>query len=205
MSRRELAHARAIAGSSLPVLVLVACSSHSAPHGDPSGEDVSPQAQAQQPAQHVSLPASSTASGPPTATSSTPRPPAQYTDPVRVAVAEASTVCNFDWQQSFADRRGAAARYATTDYVASSIDGSGAASRWQDTQSSRESAVCADAAGQVDSSAPNTSTVRFVRVTMTQQITAPAISEAASPFAVMYRVQLQTDGRWLVAGESDGG
>jgi hypothetical protein len=204
MSRRELTHARALAGSSLPMLVLVACSSHSTPRGEASPDDVGVAARSVPPAQHVSVPPRSTTSAPATATSSSPPPP-EFTDPVRVAVAEASAVCNFDWQQSFADRRSAAARYATTGYIAGSIAASGAADRWQDTQSSRESAVCADAAGRVDPTAPNTGTLRFVRVTMTQRTSSSTLPETPAPFAVMYRVQLQTDGRWLVAGESGGG
>jgi hypothetical protein len=202
MSRRELTHARALAGGSLPMLVLVACSSHSTHHSDAATEDVGAPAQ---PAQHVSIAPSSTPSPPATAISSSPPPPAEFTDPVRVAVAEAGAVCNFDWQQSFADRRSAAARYATTDYIAASIEASGAASRWQDTQSTMERAVCADAAGRTEQTAPNSSTVRFVRVTMTQRTSSPTLPETSAPFAVMYRVQLQTDGRWLVAGESGGG
>jgi hypothetical protein len=203
MSRRELAHARALAGSSLPMLVLVACSSHSTPSGEASPDEVGVAARSVPPAQHVSVPPSSTTSARATAPSSPPPP--EFTDPIRVAVAEASAVCNFDWQQSFADRRSAAARYATSDYIAGSIDASGAADRWQDTQSSRESAVCADAAGRVDPTAPNTGTLRFVRVTMTQRTSSPTLPQTPAPFTVMYRVQLQTDGRWLVAGESGGG
>jgi hypothetical protein len=204
MSRRELTHARALAGGSLPMLVLVACSSHSTHQSDSLTEDVATPSRAPQPAQHVSIAPNSTTLSPATATSSS-RPPAEFTDPVRVAVAEASAVCNFDWQQSFADRRRAAARYATTGYVVASVEASGAASRWQDTQSTRERAVCADAVGRLDPTAPNTSAVRFVRVTATQRTSSPTLPETSAPFAVMYRVQLQTDGRWLVAGESDGG
>ena len=55
------------------------------------------------------------------------------------------------------------------------------------------------------SSAPNSPTVRYERVEMTQQVQAASSAPNTQSFAVTYRVEWQSDGRWLVGADGEGG
>ena len=126
-------------------------------------------------------------------------------DPRRVALAEARAVCDFDWRQSMASRLAEARRYVTPAYALTLAPTSNDKANWQRTQQDREAGVCSAAKATKIATAPHTSTVQYLRVEMTQRISATGAPARAQPFAVQYRIERQMDGRWLVAAESDGG
>ena len=126
-------------------------------------------------------------------------------DPQRVALAEARTACDFDWRQSIASRLANAQRLATPAYALTLAPTSNDEADWQRTEQDHESGVCSAAKAAGVAAAPNTPTVQYVRVEMTQRISATGAPTRAQPFAVQYRIERQMDGRWLVAAESDGG
>lgn len=126
-------------------------------------------------------------------------------EPRRVAIAAASAVCNFDWQQKLTDRVAAVRRYATAAYAETLQPSASDAANWQRTQQDRESGSCSQATASVVSTAPNSATVYFERVRMQQQLRLPGKPISLQTFEVMYRVEKQYDGHWLVGAEGDGG
>jgi hypothetical protein len=135
-----------------------------------------------------------------------PQPP-PFSDPGLVATAEAQAVCAFDWHQTLAARLAAARAFATPAYQLTLVPSQTGITNWRRTQHDRESAACSVIRSFVVSSAPNTPTVRFERVDLTQRVSLAGKPNAAGPqpFAVLYRVERQPDGRWLVGADGEGG
>lgn len=126
-------------------------------------------------------------------------------EPRRVAIAAASAVCNFTWRQTLADRVAAISHYATAPYAKTLVPTASDIANWQRTQADHESGLCAQASASVVSTAPNSSTVYFERVRMQQQLRLPNKPITTQGFEVLYRVEKQYDGRWLVGAQGDGG
>jgi hypothetical protein len=126
-------------------------------------------------------------------------------EPRRVAITAASAVCNFDWRQKLTDRVAAVRRYATAAYAEALQPSASDTANWQRTQQDRESGSCSQATASVVSTAPNSATVYFERVRMEQQLRLPGKPISTQTFEVLYRVEKQYDGRWLVGAEGDGG
>jgi hypothetical protein len=114
-------------------------------------------------------------------------------------------VCNFDWRQKLAERINAVRRYGTAAYAQALEPSAGDIANWQRTQQDRESGACTGAAASVVSTAPNSATVYFERVRMQQQLTLPKRPPTTQTFEMLYRVEKQYDGRWLIGAEGDGG
>ncbi len=153
-------------------------------------------------AEHVYRPSTTPLS--PTTASPAP-PPADLAEPRRVAVAAAGAVCNFDWRQKLADRVTAVRRYATAAYAQALEPSAGDIANWLRTQQDRESGVCSQLSVTVVSTAPNSATALFERVRMQQQLRLPNKPATTQAFEVLYRLEKQYDGCWLVGAEGDGG
>jgi hypothetical protein len=125
--------------------------------------------------------------------------------PRRVAIAAARVVCTFDWRQKLADRVRALRHFATAAYARTLEPTADDVADWQRTQHDRESGVCSQPVASVVSTAPNSATVYFERVRMRQQLRLPGKPPTTQTFQVLYRVEKQYDGRWLVGAEGDGG
>lgn len=125
--------------------------------------------------------------------------------PTSAAATEANAVCTFDWRQSLAERVAVAKKFATSAYARQITPSVVGAANWAGTQADRESGACSAIRTTVMVGAPNTSTVRFIRVTATQTVTGAGKPASRQPFAVAFRVEQQLDGRWLVASLSEGG
>jgi hypothetical protein len=141
----------------------------------------------------------------PIAPAPTPTHPTTKGDPRIVALAEARAVCNFDWHQSLAARIAAARAFATTGYAGVLTPTADGVANWRRTQQDRESATCVGATTVPAATAPNSGTVRYERVRMTQVLRVNGRRANEQPFVVLYRVERQYDGRWLVGAEGDGG
>jgi hypothetical protein len=126
-------------------------------------------------------------------------------EPRRVALGAAAVVCNFDWRQKLADRVAALRGYVTASYARSLQPSAGDVANWRRTEQDRESGVCSHATVSLVSGAPNSGSVCFERVAMWQQIRLANTPVSGQRFAMLYRLERQRDGRWLVAGEGDGG
>ncbi len=152
-------------------------------------------------AEHVYGPA------PPTAASGVALRPQHppFSDPRLVAVAEAETVCNFDWHESLATRIARASVYATPVYRQTLTPSPTDTANWLRTRHDGESAVCSVLRSYAMSSAPNTPTVRFERVDMIQRVSVAGRSTSTQPYGVLYRVERQPDGGWLVGADGEGG
>jgi hypothetical protein len=114
-------------------------------------------------------------------------------------------VCNFDWHQTLATRIAQARAFATPAYQHAMAPTPADAANWQRTQRDRESAACSGIRSVLVATAPNTPTVRFERVGLTQRVGLARDSPSAQPFEVLYRVERQADGRWLVGADGEGG
>ncbi|HEY3751909.1 MAG TPA: hypothetical protein VGL80_22225 [Pseudonocardiaceae bacterium] len=125
--------------------------------------------------------------------------------PRQVAVAAARTVCNFDWHQTLAQRVAALRRYATVAYARALEPSSGDQANWRSTQRDKETGTCTGATATLVRTAPNAATVYFERVRMQQKLTLPKKTPTTQTFEVLYRVEKQYDGHWLVGAEGDGG
>ena len=125
--------------------------------------------------------------------------------PRQVAVAAAHVVCNFDWHQTLPQRVGALRRYATAIYARSLEPSSGDLANWRSTQRDRETGTCTGATATLVRTAPNSPNVYFERVRMQQRLTLPDKPPTTQAFEVLYRVEKQYDGRWLVGAEGNGG
>jgi hypothetical protein len=125
--------------------------------------------------------------------------------PRQVATAAARVVCNFDWQQTLAQRVAALRRYATAAYARALEPSSGDLANWRSTQRDRETGTCTAATATLVRTAPNAATVYFERVRMQQKLTLPKKPPTTQTFEVLYRVEKQYDGHWLVGAEGDGG
>ena len=132
-------------------------------------------------------------------------PRAPFSDPRLVALAEAGAVCNFDWRQSLATRVARARAFATAAYALTLGSSTADAANWRSTQQDRESAACSAPRAFVVSTAPNADAVRYERVELTQAVRVGDAAPHAQPFAALYRVERQPDGRWLVAADGEGG
>lgn len=128
-----------------------------------------------------------------------------FANPEQVAVAEARTVCNFDWRQPLAARVTEARKYATDAYAQTLTPSANDRANWLLTQQDHESATCTGPRAFGLSGAPNTATVRYERVEMTQLVHLHGQPPRPQQFEVSYRVERQYDGRWLVGAEGDGG
>ena len=126
-------------------------------------------------------------------------------EPRRVAIAAASAVCNFDWRQKLTDRVAAVRRYATAAYAEVLRPTASDVANWQRTQQDRETGSCSQVNASVVSTAPNSATVYFERIRMEQQLRLPSKPLSMQTFEVLYRVEKQYDGHWLVGAEGDGG
>lgn len=127
-------------------------------------------------------------------------------DPARVALAEASASCAFDWRQSLRERVDAVLPYATPGYrlrmqTVSEVD----RSNWAGTQADQATGSCRMVSSVVIDGAPNTPTTNYVRVQLVQTVSSPGHAPQSSPWLSTYRVQRQADGRWLVDAELNGG
>ncbi len=146
--------------------------------------------------------------GPPAASATRialrPQPP-PFADPRLIALAEARAVCTFDWHQTLAARIEQARAYATPAYQQALAPSPADEANWQRTQRDRESASCAVAGSFLVTNAPNTPTVRFERVEMAQRVSVGSRSPTSQPFAALYRIERQPDGRWLVGADGEGG
>lgn len=131
------------------------------------------------------------------------RPP--FSDPRLVALAEAQAVCNFDWHESLAMRIARASTYATPAYRQTLAPTPTDTANWMRTRHDGESAVCSVLRSYVMSSAPNTPTVRFERVDMIQRVSVAGRSTSTQPYGVLYRVERQPDGGWLIGADGEGG
>jgi hypothetical protein len=129
----------------------------------------------------------------------------EFANPERVAVAEARAVCNFDWRQPLTARIQAAGRYATDAYAHALSPSANDSANWTRTQQDHESATCTGMQAFALLGAPNTPTVRYERVEMTQLVRVAGRARTPQRFEVSYRVERQYDGRWLVGADSDGG
>jgi len=96
-------------------------------------------------------------------------------------------------------------RYATPAYAEALEPSAGDVANWQRTQQDRESGACSGVTASVVSTAPNSATVFFERVRMQQKLTLPKKAPTTQAFEVLYRLEKQYDGRWLVGAEGDGG
>lgn len=196
-----------VIGLTAALLTGCAASSDKRAPPDPSGPAPWPTGTAQ----HVYRPSTDPlpSSPGPTESASTESPSAvsvpNLAEPRRVAVAAASAVCNFDWRQKLADRIAAVRRYATAPYAQTLAPSASDVANWKRTQADHESGVCAQPSAAVVSTAPNSSTVYFERVRMQQQLRLPNNPTTTQSFEVLYRVEKQYDGRWLVGAEGDGG
>lgn len=128
----------------------------------------------------------------------------EFGNPERVAIAEARAVCNFDWRKSLAARITGARKYATDAYARALTPSANDMANWMRTQHDRESATCTELRAFALSGAPNTASVRYERVEMTQVVQVRG-QPRPQQFEVSYRVERQYDGRWLVGAEGDGG
>ncbi len=128
-----------------------------------------------------------------------------FSDPRLIALAEARAVCAFDWHQTLATRVEQARAYASPAYQQALAPSPADEVNWQRTQRDRESASCAVAGSLAVPNAPNTPTVQFERVEMTQRVSVGSRSPSSQPFAVLYRIERQADGRWLVGADGEGG
>lgn len=135
-----------------------------------------------------------------------PAGPSPFADPARVAFAEASAACAFDWRQSLRQRVDATLPYATPRYrlqlqAVSEVD----RSNWAGTQADHATGSCRGVSSQVIGGAPNTPTTHYVRVQLVQTVSSPGHAPQSGPWLSTYRVLRQPDGRWLVDAELDGG
>jgi hypothetical protein len=128
-----------------------------------------------------------------------------FANPQRTAIAEARAVCNFDWRQSLTVRVEWARKFATAAYAQALTPSPNDMANWRLTQQDHESATCAGSRALALSGAPNTATVRYEHVEMTQRAQVRGKPSARQQFEVSYRLELQFDGRWLVGAEGDGG
>lgn len=136
---------------------------------------------------------------------STATPVPDLAAPRQVAVLAATTVCNFDWHQTLARRVAAIRHYATPAYAEALEPSSGDVANWRSTQRDRETGTCTQPTATLVRTAPNAPTVYFERVRMQQKLTLPGKQPTTQTFEVLYRVEKQYDGRWLVGAEGDGG
>ena len=155
-------------------------------------------------AEHVYLPLRTP---PPSGAAARPAvaPRAPFADPRLVDLAEAGAVCNFDWRQSRATRVAQARAVATAAYALTLGPSTADAANWQSTQHDRESAACSAPRAVLVSTAPNADAVRYERVEMAQAVRVRDAAAHPQPFAALYRVERQPDGRWLVAADGEGG
>jgi len=187
-------------GLATALIAVTACTTSSDKRAPPDGSG--PGAWPSGTAEHVYRPSTDPLS--PTSGSPAP-PPANLAEPRRVAIAAASVVCNFDWREKLADRVSAVSRYATPAYAQALEPSAGDIANWQRTQQDRESGACSGVTVSVVSTAPNSATVFFERVRMQQRLTLPKKTPTTQAFEVLYRLEKQYDGRWLVGAEGDGG
>jgi hypothetical protein len=175
-------------GVSAVLLVLSACGGdgRSAPRA--TGAVVTPLAATATPAGSAapSPLVSRPATGGPSTNYPAARPP--FSEPRLVALAEARAQCQFDWRQSLAARLVAAGRFVTTAYARTMAATPADLAAWARTRQDRAPA-----------------SVRFVRVALRQRVSLPGHEPTIQPFAALYRVERQFDGRWLVAGNGSGG
>jgi hypothetical protein len=198
---------RGAVGLATALVAVTACTSDKrAPPGDgPSG--VWPLATAGAAGQSSTDPLSPTAGpvsgvGQPGA-GTTPVP--DLAAPRKVATLAATTVCNFDWHQTLAQRVAAIRHYATPAYAQALEPSSGDVANWRSTQRDREIGTCTEPTATLVRTAPNAPTVYFERVRMQQKLALPKKQPTTQTFEVLYRVEKQYDGRWLVGAEGDGG
>jgi hypothetical protein len=197
---------RGAVGLATALVAVTACTSdkRAPPNDDPTG------AWPTDTAQHVNRPSRDPLL--PTSGSATAAPPGAGVEPVpdlaaprQVAVAAATAVCNFDWHQTLAQRLTALRKYVTVAYARGLEPSSGDLANWRSTQRDREVGTCAGATAALVRTAPNSPTVYFERVRMQQQVTLPGKKPTTQNFEVLYRVEKQYDGHWLVGAEGNGG
>lgn len=173
-------------------------------------EDSAPGAWPTATAEHVNRPSAdplSSASGPVItgAPGSGTTPVPDLAAPRQVAIAAARTVCNFDYRQTLARRIDALRRYVTVAYARELEPSANDLANWRSTQRDRETGTCSAATATLVRTAPNTPAVYFERVRMQQRLTLPGKPPTTQEFEVLYRVEKQYDGRWLVGAEGNGG
>lgn len=133
-----------------------------------------------------------------------PHPARGLQSAAAAALAEARVVCAFDWRQSLWARGAAARRFATPAYAQLISPSSVGSANWAGTQADREAGVCTAMAAALLRDAPNTATVRFIRVRAVQSVTVGGKPAGRQTFAVVYRTERQPSGGWLVGGLSGG-
>lgn len=112
-------------------------------------------------------------------------------------------MCAFDWRQSLVQRVAAAQAFATPAYTRQLTPSAAGAASWAGTQADRESGTCSAMTAALLRDAPNTATVRFIRVRAVQSVTVDGEPAGRETFTVVYRTERQPAG-WLVGGLSGG-